>query len=140
MSDFIGDGQCVTHFHACDCREEHFADLEAENAKLKARDIILCYNDGCSSPFERAELTIIDVGVNDNCVTVKSAMVDAMMIENARLKQALQDIYDMAIDNAQFDELLFDARDWKAICDEGGAVADWTTIAIYADDALKNKE
>jgi hypothetical protein len=27
--------ECVTHHHACDCREAQFAQLEAENAKLR---------------------------------------------------------------------------------------------------------
>lgn len=28
MSDFIGDGRCVTHHQACECRERHFKELE----------------------------------------------------------------------------------------------------------------
>jgi hypothetical protein len=28
---------CVTHFHACDCREEKFKKLEEENAELQAK-------------------------------------------------------------------------------------------------------
>ena len=35
MSDFIGDRQCVTHHYACDCREEKFKKLEAENKRLR---------------------------------------------------------------------------------------------------------
>lgn len=27
--------RCVTHHHACDCREEKFKKMEAENAKLR---------------------------------------------------------------------------------------------------------
>ena len=38
MSDFIGDKQCVTHHHACDCREEHFKQLQAELEKVKAEN------------------------------------------------------------------------------------------------------
>ena len=34
MSDFIGDRECVTHHYACDCREEYFRKLQAENEKL----------------------------------------------------------------------------------------------------------
>jgi len=26
--------QCITHHHACDCRERKFAELEAENKRL----------------------------------------------------------------------------------------------------------
>lgn len=26
--DFIGDGRCVTHHEACECRERHFKGLE----------------------------------------------------------------------------------------------------------------
>jgi hypothetical protein len=37
--------RCTTHYHACDCREEHFREIEAENkklrAELKAKDIII---------------------------------------------------------------------------------------------------
>ena len=28
--------ECVTHHHACDCREEKFKQLEQENAALRA--------------------------------------------------------------------------------------------------------
>jgi hypothetical protein len=28
--------ECVTHHHACDCREEKFRQLEQENAALRA--------------------------------------------------------------------------------------------------------
>jgi predicted nucleotidyltransferase len=35
MSDFINDHKCVTHHHACDCREAHFKQLKAENEKLR---------------------------------------------------------------------------------------------------------
>ena len=36
----IGNGgakmrQCITHHHACDCREEKFAKLEAENKRYR---------------------------------------------------------------------------------------------------------
>ena len=27
--------ECTTHHHACDCREAKFAELEAENARLR---------------------------------------------------------------------------------------------------------
>ena len=27
--------KCVTHHHACDCREARFAELEAENQRLR---------------------------------------------------------------------------------------------------------
>ncbi len=35
MSDFIGDGECVTHSFACDCREEGFKKIEATNERYK---------------------------------------------------------------------------------------------------------
>ena len=34
MSDFIHDGECVTHHYACDCREERFRIMEKNNAAL----------------------------------------------------------------------------------------------------------
>lgn len=35
MGDFLDDRRCVTHHNACDCREEYFKQLEAENKNLK---------------------------------------------------------------------------------------------------------
>ena len=29
--------KCVTHHHACDCREQKFAEMAAENRKLRKR-------------------------------------------------------------------------------------------------------
>lgn len=40
MSDFIGDNQCVTHHHACDCREAEFAKLLDENKQLRGEEPI----------------------------------------------------------------------------------------------------
>ncbi len=37
MDDFIGVRDCVTHHHACDCREAKFAAIEAENGDIKER-------------------------------------------------------------------------------------------------------
>ena len=31
--------RCITHFHACDCREEKFRLLEKENTRLQAVNI-----------------------------------------------------------------------------------------------------
>jgi hypothetical protein len=34
MDDFIGDGRCVTHHNACECRENYFKRLEAEKNEI----------------------------------------------------------------------------------------------------------
>lgn len=35
MSDFIGDRECITHHHACDCREKMFRNLISEAEGLR---------------------------------------------------------------------------------------------------------
>jgi hypothetical protein len=43
VNDFIGDRQCVTHHHACDCREQRFRELEARCAEYEhALALIAC--------------------------------------------------------------------------------------------------
>ena len=39
---------CTTHHHACECREEKFKEMEADNKQLKAfaRDILRATSDG----------------------------------------------------------------------------------------------
>ena len=32
------DKSCTTHFHACDCRERHFEQLERDNCKLAKKN------------------------------------------------------------------------------------------------------
>lgn len=33
--------ECITHHHACDCRERHFAKIDEQNRELKQRLIDL---------------------------------------------------------------------------------------------------
>lgn len=54
-------------------------------------------------------------------------------------REALSEILKMAKEHPAFDEVAFDARDIKALCNVGGDVCDWTMIAIIADDALNIK-
>ena len=44
MNDFIGDRDCTTHHYACDCREDYFKKLKAENERLKKveKDYLRC--------------------------------------------------------------------------------------------------
>ena len=35
MSDFTGDRECVTHHYACDCREDYFREVVAENLAFR---------------------------------------------------------------------------------------------------------
>lgn len=44
MSDFIGDKKCVTHHHACDCREAQWRELVA-----------IYYLSSCRDYFSEAE-------------------------------------------------------------------------------------
>ncbi len=58
----------------------------------------------------------------------------------SNLIDALKQIRDLAMESPEFDCELFEQRDFKGICEVGGAVADWTTLAIIADDAIKTEE
>ena len=78
MSDFIGDGQCVTHSYACDCREEHFTELEAENAKLK-------------NALGHTEAALANWG-DDEVGEVKMT-AQCLQEENARLKELCRQCY-----------------------------------------------
>ena len=42
MSDFINDGRCVTHHHACDCREEYFTKIEEALEEIIITTPIAC--------------------------------------------------------------------------------------------------
>ena len=73
MSDFIGDHQCVTHHHACDCREEHFKELQTENTKLK-KQIQLMH----------------DNGLGESWVEKFTAKTYELQAENAKLRADLE--------------------------------------------------
>jgi hypothetical protein len=51
--------RCTTHFHACDCREEKFKELEAENKKLReALEVVLGYDGDFLSTSAEVRLNV----------------------------------------------------------------------------------
>jgi hypothetical protein len=55
-----------------------------------------------------------------------------------KLINALISIRAMAMDHPAFDGIAFKDRDFAAIDKQGGDIADWTMIAILADNALQS--
>ena len=71
MSDFIGDRECITHHHACDCREEKFAKMEKN---LTAKDERIAELEGALEKIcytENAE-TCLDIATE--ALTARKAM------------------------------------------------------------------
>lgn len=56
-----------------------------------------------------------------------------------KLKNALLEIRQKAMEHPAFDEEAFEKRDIESLEREGGDIFDWTRIAILADDALKGR-
>ncbi len=54
--------------------------------------------------------------------------------------EVLKQIREIAMEHPSFDGELFVNRDQEELCNVGGEVADWTGIAILADDAIKGKK
>lgn len=61
---------------------------------------------------------------------------DIFLDEIKRLREALVEIRQMAKNHSCFDGEFFERRDIDGLCAEGGDIADWTFLAIVADDAL----
>jgi hypothetical protein len=65
--------RCITHHHACDCREARFAEMERENARLTAE-------------LEDACRTCAELVTDGNAVTLAQSLQRAAA-ENARLRE-----------------------------------------------------
>jgi hypothetical protein len=70
--------RCITHHHACDCREARFAELERENARLTAE-------------LEDARRTCAELVTDGNAITLAQSLQRAAA-ENARLREDLREL------------------------------------------------
>ena len=126
-------------FNEKTCLEDATAlikDLKAENERLKKRDcnatIELYYDDG-NHPFMRETLTIVDVGVSDNCYVVESQILNGLLEENEKLKADVKEWKQLAnkhlekkiklqADNERLKEVLFCIREVAITCFEDSIV------------------
>lgn len=72
-------------------------------------------------------------------IAVQRKIIDRQAEQLKKLSAALNHICETAMDHPAFDGEFFEMRDQVGMAEVGGEVADWTGIAIIADDALKGE-
>ena len=95
MNDFLNDHQCVTHHHACDCREAHFKQIEArikeledilaDKTKEEIHALIEKYGDPRYKTSEFALYNLISIA------QLFQVELNAEIEKNVKLKEALGD-------------------------------------------------
>ena len=78
-------------------------------------------------------------GKERGVVVTESQFIDELQEENEKLKKVLRQVLDIAMEDPEFDGELFENKDLAALCEIGGAVADWTGLAIIVEDAIKRE-